>query len=94
MATSKTTPDTPTVEEAAVIRTKKVIVQRPSNNRDMGMYLSLNGQGGVYPFDTPVEMPADMVDYFREQKVAQFHAGEDGAPVTTYINQFHIIDAR
>ena len=47
----------------------------------------------MFPFDKPVEMPADMVDYFRAQKVVETNPGPDGSPVFSYVNQFHIIDA-
>ena len=83
----------PTVELAAPARTKRVIIQRPAGSQDIGQYLGFNDVSGVYPFDTPVELPADMVDFFRSQKIVETHPGPDGKPVFTYANQFHIIDA-
>ena len=74
-------------------RIKRVIIQRPAGNKDIGQPLGFNDVFNVYPFDTPVEMPAEMVDFFRAQKIAQCFPGEDGQPVITYINQFHIVDA-
>ncbi len=44
---------------AEVVRTKRVIIQRPADNRDIGIYLGFNSVGSVYPFDVPVELPAD-----------------------------------
>ena len=83
------------VEPAAaeVARTKRVIIQRPADNRDIGIYLGFNSTGAVYPFDSPVEMPADMVDYFRAQRIANAYPGEDGKPVISYVAMLNIIDA-
>lgn len=84
------------IVEAAVqepVRTKTVIIQRPAGNQDIGQFLGFNSVSGVFPFDKPVEMPADMVDYFRSQKVVETNPGPDGSPVFSYVNQFHIIDA-
>ena len=78
---------------AEVVRTKRVIIQRPADNRDIGIYLGFNSVGSVYPFDVPVELPADMVDYFRAQKVANAYPGEDGKPVISYVTMLHISDA-
>ena len=82
-----------TVELQEPVRTKTIIIQRPAGNKDMGILLGLNDTSAMYPFDTPVTMPADMVEYFRAQKVATPFPGEDGHPVITYTNQFHIVDA-
>lgn len=89
---AETTVET-TVELEAPVRTKKVIIQRPSGNQDLGQYLGFNDVSGVFPFDTPIELPADMVDFFRSQKTVEHHPGPDGQPVYSYTNQFHIIDA-
>ena len=97
MARTPANTDTSTeIVEAAVqepVRTKTVIIQRPAGNQDIGQFLGFNSVSGVFPFDTPVTMPADMVDYFRAQKVATPFPGENSEPVITYTNQFHIIDA-
>ena len=79
--------------EPQVVRTKCVIIQRPAGNKDIGPLLGFHDTSAMYPFDTPVTMPADMVDYFRAQKVATPFPGENSEPVITYTNQFHIIDA-
>lgn len=92
---ARTSPDTSVTEtqEPQVSRFKRVIIQRPAGNQDVGQYLGFNDVSGVYPYDTPIELPADMVDFFRQQKVAQSYPDENGMPITTYVNQFHIIDA-
>ena len=97
MARTASTTETETnVVEAAVqepVRTKRVLIQRPAGNQDIGQYLGFNEVSGVYSFDTPIEMPSDMVDFFRSQKVVETNPGPDGKPVFSYVNQFHIIDA-
>ena len=91
--TSNTDTAVDTVELQEPVRTKTVIIQRPAGNKDIGLLLGFNDTSAMYPFDTPVTMPADMVDYFRAQKVVETNPGPDGSPVFSYVNQFHIIDA-
>ena len=90
---ARTPSDITETTEPQVVRTKRVIIQRPAGNQDIGQFLGFNSVSGVFPFDKPVEMPADMVDYFRAQKVVETNPGPDGSPVFSYVNQFHIIDA-
>jgi len=90
---ARTPSDITETTEPQVVRTKRVIIQRPAGNKDIGLLLGFNDTSAMYPFDTPVTMPADMVDYFRDQKVATPFPGENSEPVITYTNQFHIIDA-
>lgn len=90
---ARTPSDITETTEQQVVRTKRVIIQRPAGNKDIGLLLGFNDTSAMYPFDTPVTMPADMVDYFRAQKVATPFPGENSEPVITYTNQFHIIDA-
>jgi len=90
---ARTPSDITETTEPQVVRTKCVIIQRPAGNKDIGLLLGFNDTSAMYPFDTPVTMPADMVDYFRAQKVATPFPGENSEPVITYTNQFHIIDA-
>lgn len=90
---ARTPSDITETTEPQVVRTKRVIIQRPAGNKDIGLLLGFNDTSAMYPFDKPVEMPADMVDYFRAQKVATPFPGENSEPVITYTNQFHIIDA-
>ena len=90
---ARTPSDITDITEPQVVRTKRVIIQRPAGNKDIGLLLGFNDTSAMYPFDTPVTMPADMVDYFRDQKVATPFPGENSEPVITYTNQFHIIDA-
>ena len=89
------TPSTDVAEvvEPQVTRFKRVILQRPAGNKDLGQYLGFNDVSGVYPFDTPIELPADMVDFFRNQKIVQVSPDEAGNPVYSYANQFFIQDA-
>lgn len=82
---AETTPEAPAI--------KWVSIQRPPGNTEIGIYLGFNSISGVYPFDVPVRMPADMVAYYRNQKEAQAFPGPDGLPVITYANQFTILDA-
>ena len=90
---ARTPSDITETTEPQVVRTKRVIIQRPAGNKDIGLLRGFNDTSAMYPFDTPVTMPADMVDYFRAQKVATPFPGENSEPVITYTNQFHIIDA-
>ena len=90
---ARTPSDITETTEPQVVRTKRVIIQRPAGNKDIGLLLGFNDTSAMYPFDTPVTMPADMVDYFRAQKVVETNPGPDGSPVFSYVNQFHIIDA-
>lgn len=97
MATAKDKSDslveTPVSDVVEPTRTRKVVIQRPAGNSDIGQSLGFNGISGVYPFDTPVDLPADMVDFFRAQRQVEFRAGEDGKPVASYYNLFNIVDA-
>lgn len=79
--------------EVEPVRTKRVVIQRPATNKDLGLYLGFNGTSAVYPFDTPIALPAEMVDYFRNQREAVVTPGEDGQPVVSYVNKFSIMDA-
>lgn len=78
---------------APIARTKRVIIQRPYGNTDTHIHLGFNAFEGHFPFDEPVELPADMVDYFRTQKRAEFHADETGRPVSSRTNLLAIMDA-
>jgi len=80
-------------EEPGVTRFKRVVIQRPSGNTDSHIYLGFNSFEGHFEFDKPVDVPADMVDYYRAQKKAEFHPDESGRPVVSYINAYNIIDA-
>ena len=78
---------------APVARTKRVIVQRPYGNTDSHIHLGFNAFEGIFPFDEPIELPADMVDYFRTQKRAEFFANESGSPSVSRSNLLNIMDA-
>ena len=78
---------------APIARTKRVIIQRPYGNTDTHIHLGFNAFEGHFPFDEPVELPADMVDYFRTQKRAEFRADESGRPVSSRTNLLAIMDA-
>lgn len=75
------------------VKTKRVIIQRPADNKDIAIPLGFNDTFGFYPFDVPVTMPAEMVTYWRAQKEAVTMPGEDGKPITSYVNKLNIIDA-
>ena len=75
------------------IRTKRVIIQRPFGNTDSHIFLGYNSFEGHFEFDKPYELPADMVDYYRNQKRAEFHAGPDGSPVVSHSAAYNIVDA-
>lgn len=55
--------------------------------------LGLNDFCQYIPFDQPVELPAEVVDYFRAEKVVNYFAGQDGQPVASYSAKFNILDA-
>lgn len=75
------------------VKTKRVIIQRPADNKDIAIPLGFNDTFGFYPFDVPVTMPAEMVAYWRAQKEAVTMPGEDGKPITTYVSKLNIMDA-
>lgn len=79
--------------EQAPARTKRVIFQRPAGNQDLGTMLGLNDFCQYIPFDQPIELPAEVVDYFRAEKVVNYFAGQDGQPVASYSAKFNILDA-
>lgn len=87
--------DVQAVEEATpgVTRFKRVVIQRPSGNTDSHMFLGFNSYEGHFEFDKPIELPADLVDYYRAQKKAEFHPDENGRPIVSYINAYSIVDA-
>lgn len=74
-------------------RMKRVIIQRPSGNTDSHIFLGFNSFEGYFEFDKPVELPADMVDYLRSQRKAEFNPDESGRPVVSYVNVINLIDA-
>ena len=55
--------------------------------------LGLNDFCQYIPFDKEVELPAEVVDYFRAEKVVNYFAGQDGKPVASYSAKFNILDA-
>lgn len=91
--TKTETADVAVTAEQAPARTKRVIFQRPAGNRDLGTMLGLNDFCQYIPFDQPVELPAEVVDYFRAEKVVNHYAGPDGPPVASYSAKFNILDA-
>jgi hypothetical protein len=80
-------------EEPQVTRFKRVVIQRPSGNTDSHIFLGFNSYEGHFEFDKPIELPADMVDYYRSQKRAEFRPDDSGRPVVSHINAYNIIDA-
>lgn len=74
-------------------RFKRVIVNRPFGNTDSHIFLGFNGFEGHIEFDKPVDLPADMVDYYRSQKRPEFHPDENGRPVVSYSAAYNIMDA-
>lgn len=80
-------------DEPTVGRFKKVIIQRPYGNSDSHIFLGFNSFEGYFEFDKVVELPADMVDYYRSQRKADFHPDESGRPVVSYIAAYNIVDA-
>lgn len=95
MAKAETT-EVATVETpvaAPAERTKRVIIQRPAGNTDTHIFLGFNSFEGHFEFDKPVVLPADMVDYLRTQRKAEFHPDESGRPVVSLVNVINIVDA-
>lgn len=79
--------------ETPVVRTKRVIIQRPAGNTDSHIFLGFNSFEGHFEFDKPVELPAAMVDYLRSQRKVEFHPDESGRPVASSVNVINIVDA-
>lgn len=93
---ARTSSDVATADESQATpagRTKRVVIQRPAGNTDSHIFLGFNSFEGHFEFDKPVELPADMVDYLRSQRKAEFHPNEDGTPVVSYVNVLNIVDA-
>lgn len=65
------------------IRTKRVILHRPQENKDKGLELGFNGQRTYFEFGKPTDAPADLVDYFRAQMRSEISADEKGMPVVS-----------
>lgn len=86
------TPKTPAAADGAV-KLKRVVIQRPRDNKDVGVFLGFNDVSGVYPFETPIFLPEDMVTFWRSQKEVQHTPGPNGEPVPSYTNMFVITDA-
>lgn len=80
-------------DEPQVSRFKRVIIQRPAGNTDSHIFLGFNSFENHFPFDEAVELPAEMVDYLRSQRKAEFHPDENGRPVVSYVNVVNIVDA-
>lgn len=76
-----------------VSRFKRVIIQRPAGNTDSHIFLGFNSFENHFPFDTPVELPAEMVDYLRTQRRAEFHPSDTGGVVVSHVNVVNIVDA-
>lgn len=74
-------------------RFKRVIIQRPAGNTDTHIFLGFNSFENHFPFDKPVELPADMVEYYRSQKRPEFYPDETGRPMISYVAAYSIIDA-
>lgn len=91
--TAKPADVTETAPTAGVARTKRVIFQRPAGNKDLGTMLGLNDFCQYIPFDQPIELPAEVVDYYRAEKIVNYYPGEDGQPVASYSAKFNILDA-
>ncbi len=81
----------PVAQEAG--RFKRVIIQRPVGNTDSHIFLGFNSFEGHFQFDKPVELPADMVDYYRSQRKPEFYPDEQGNPKISYVAAYNIIDA-
>lgn len=79
--------------EPGVTRFKRVVIQRPSGNTDSHIFLGFNSFEGHFEFDKPIELPAEMVDYYRSQRKAEFHPSESGSPMVSYVNAYNLMDA-
>lgn len=71
------------VPETPMRRTKTVICRRPPGNKDEGVHLGLNDARVYFVFDKPTEAPAELVDYYRKQKISEVSADAAGQPVVT-----------
>lgn len=80
-------------EDNKVSRTKRVIIQRPTGNTDSHIFLGFNSFEGHFPFDEPVDLPSDMVDYLRSQRKVEFHATESGGVGANRVNVLNLVDA-
>lgn len=79
--------------EPAVARTKRVILQRPAGNQDLGTMIGFNEFCQYLPFDVVIELPAEVVDYMRQQRVVNYYPGNDGQPTASYSAKFNLLDA-
>ncbi len=76
-----------------VTRTKRVILQRPAGNQDLGTMIGFNEFCQYLPFDQPIELPAEVVDYMRQQRVVNYYADAEGRPTASYSAKFNLLDA-
>lgn len=79
--------------EPEVVRTKRVIIQRPAGNQEPGTMIGFNEFCQYIPFDAPVELPAEVVDYLRTQKAVNYYADNEGRPTPSYSAKFNLLDA-
>lgn len=79
--------------EPAVLRTKRVIIQRPAGNQDLGVMIGINEFCQYLPFDQPIELPAEVVDHMRAERVVNYYADKEGQPTASYSAKFNLLDA-
>lgn len=80
-------------EAIDAIRTKRVVIHRPADNKDKGIHLGFNTHRLYAEFGAPVDAPAELVDYFRRQMQAVVSADDKGQPVVTHMPFLMIQDA-
>lgn len=80
-------------QEQPMLRTKRVIIQRPFGNTDSHIHLGFNSFEGIFEFGQPYDLPADAVDYWRKQTRADIRPNDAGQPTVTYVNVLNIVDA-
>lgn len=79
--------------EPAVLRTKRVIIQRPAGNQDLGVMIGINEFCQYLPFDQPIDLPAEVVDHMRAERVVNHYADNEGRPTASYSAKFNLLDA-
>lgn len=80
-------------EDNKVSRIKRVIIQRPAGNTDSHQFLAFNDFEGHFPYDEPVELPSNLVDYIRSQRKPEFHPTEKGDVGVNRVNVLNLVDA-
>jgi hypothetical protein len=69
-----------------------VVIQRPYGETQSHVFVGHNSFERQIQYDTPVRLPAVVVDHLRSLRIVEYRADATGSPVPTYANQFSVVD--